>query len=95
MSVPSGIASAFCEGRRQLWVARASVLSQSLPLFFARGQAVVDALTTNQSLTSVSPQGDESIFDLAAKKAWLKLFHLLQKVFNIGCIYRHILLLFP
>ena len=87
MSVPSGIASAFCEGRRQLWVARASVLSQSLPLFFARGQAVVDALTTNQSLTSISAESeDESVFDLAAKKAWLKLFQLLQKVFNIGCI---------
>ena len=85
MSVPSGIASAFCERRRQLWVARASVLSQSLPLFFACGQAVVDALTTNQSLTSISAD-DESIFDLAAKKAWLKLFQLLQKVFNIGCI---------
>ena len=87
MSVPSGIASAFSEGRRQLWVARASVLSQSLPLFFARGQAVVDALTTNQSLTSISAESeDESVFDLAAKKAWLKLFQLLQKVFNIGCI---------
>lgn len=85
MSVPSGIASAFCESKRQLWVARASVLSQSLPLFFARGQAVVDALTTNQSLTSISAE-DESIFDVAAKKAWLKLFQLLQKVFNIGCI---------
>ena len=85
MSVPSGIASAFCEGRRQLWVARASVLSQSLPLFFARGQAVVDALTTNQSLTSIDAE-DASIFDVAAKKAWLKLFHLFQKVFNISCI---------
>ena len=85
MSVPSGMVSAFSESRRQLWVARASVLSQSLPLFFARSQAVVDALTTNQSLTSISAD-DESIFDLAAKKAWLKLFQLLQKVFNIGCI---------
>ena len=85
MSVPSGIVSAFSESRRQLWVARASVLSQSLPLFFARGQAVVDALTTNQSLTSISAE-DESIFDRAAKKAWLKLFQLFQKVFNIGCI---------
>ena len=84
MSVPSGMVSAFSESRRQLWVARASVLSQSLPLFFARGQAVVDALTTNQSLTSISAE-DKSIFDLAAKKAWLKLFQLLQKVFNIGC----------
>ena len=85
MSVPSGIASAFCEGRRQLWVARASVLSQSLPLFFARGQAVVDALTTNQSLTSIGAE-DASIFNLAAKKAWLKLFQKFQTVFNIGCI---------
>ena len=85
MSVPSGIPSAFCEGRRQLWVARASVLSQRLPLFFARGQAVVDALTTNQSLTSISAE-DESIFDVAAKKAWLKLFQKFQTVFNIGCI---------
>ena len=87
MSVPSGMVSAFSESRRQLWVARASVLSQSLALFFARGQAVVDALTTNQSLTSISAESeDESVFDLAAKKAWLKLFQLLQKVFNIGCI---------
>ena len=85
MSVPSGIASAFCESKRQLWVARASVLSQRLPLFFARGQAVVDALTTNQSLTSISAE-DESIFDVAAKKAWLKLFQKFQTVFNIGCI---------
>ena len=85
MSVPSGIASAFSEGRRQLWVARASVLSQSLPLFFARGQAVVDALTTNQSLTSIGAE-DVSIFNLAAKKAWLKLFQKFQTVFNIGCI---------
>ena len=85
MSVPSGIASAFCEGRRQLWVARASVLSQSLALFFARGQAVVDALTTNQSLTSIGAE-DASIFNLAAKKAWLKLFQKFQTVFNIGCI---------
>ena len=61
------------------------MLSQRLPLFFARGQAVVDALTTNQSLTSISAE-DESIFDRAAKKAWLKLFQLFQKVFNIGCI---------
>ena len=85
MSVPSGIAPAFCESKRQLWVARASVLSQRLPLFFARGQAVVDALTTNQSLTSISAE-DESIFDVAAKKAWLKLFQKFQTVFNIGCI---------
>ena len=85
MSVPSGMVSAFSESRRQLWVARASVLSQSLPLFFARGQAVVDALTTNQSLTSISAE-DESIFDVAAKKAWLKLFQKFQTVFNIGCI---------
>ena len=85
MSVPSGIASAFCESKRQLWVARASVLSQRLPLFFARGQAVFDALTTNQSLTSISAE-DESIFDVAAKKAWLKLFQKFQTVFNIGCI---------
>ena len=85
MSVPSGIASAFCESKRQLWVARASVLSQRLPLFFARGQAVFDALTTNQSLTSISAE-DESIFNLAAKKAWLKLFQKFQTVFNIGCI---------
>jgi hypothetical protein len=50
-------------------------------LFFARGQAVVDALTTNQSLTSIGAE-DESIFDLAAKKAWLKLFQKFQTVFK-------------
>ena len=60
------------------------MLSQSLPLFFARGQAVVDALTANRSLTSISAE-DESIFDLAAKKAWLKLFQLFSVEFT-GCI---------
>eukprot|EP00435_Cladocopium_sp_Y103_P005837 s4244_g1.t2 len=45
------------------------------------GKAVVEALTTNQSLTSINAE-DESIFDLAAKKAWLKQFQLFQKVFN-------------
>ena len=54
-------------------------------MFFARGQAVVDASTTNQSLTSVSAE-DASIFDVAAKKAWLKLFQKFQTVFRIGGI---------
>ena len=30
MSVPSGMVSAFSESRRQLWVARASVLAQAI-----------------------------------------------------------------
>ena len=50
---------------------------------FLRSQAVVEALRTNRSITSITAE-DIFMFEPAEKEAWLKLLQVFRKVVSSG-----------